>query len=263
MEVGCGVWGGAAETGHPVRFTYQATSARSARSRARQGVERQAGGGLRLERTAPVPGGEARAARFRSLDVGAGRGEGSRVVRVEEEIGRRTGLCNGATKVISRSDRFRRVTVLPESRSPFERRPGVPAGRFRVRLHPNRRAAGGHARSRGFRRSYGRDAWRAPLGRRRPLDAASRHALRAGSCAGFILVGGLTAAWLRAPPSAHFGSASAQLRSWPGGQGGKGARPAAGSPRSRPSVCTPGLADGRRGSGAPFAPEPPCPRRQT
>jgi len=60
-----------------------------------------------------------------------------------------------------------------------------------------------------------------------------------GLLAGFILVGGLAAARLRAPPSARFGSASAQLRPL--------ARPAAGSPRSRPSACTPGLADGRRG----------------
>jgi len=40
-------------------------------------------------------------------------------------------------------------------------------------------------------------------------------------------------------PLAHFGSTSAQLRAWGGDRAGRQERPAAGSPRSRPSVCPP------------------------
>ncbi len=51
--------------------------------------------------------------------------------------------------------------------------------------------------------------------------------------------------WLGAPPPAHFGAASAQLRAGQDRHRFRAGSPAAGSPRSRPSVCTPGLADGQ------------------
>ena len=150
----------------------------------------------------------------------------------------------------------------------FVRELRVPAGRFRARLHHNRRAAGGHARSRGFRRSLGRDAGRAPLGRRRPPDAASRHALFARAprslhscwrpdgrvglsrrCRGLFIVWPRPRPGLGALPPARFGPASAQLRTWVGRTGWSGWNVLQPGPREAGrSACTPGLADGRRGS---------------
>jgi len=116
------------------------------------------------------------------------------------------------------------------------------AGRFRVRRAPRTVSLVRSRPVRAFRRSYGRD----PAGRppqagacRWKFDAASRTRCTRAPVQASSLVGGLTPAWLRAPPPARFGPASAQLRTALG-------RPAAGSPRSPPLRFTPGSRRGAR-----------------